>query len=83
MVLHGEERELAVAHALDGAVVQVEVGDLEAGRAGNPVRVANYSEAMVLRGDEHLAGAEVAHRMVPAAVAVGQLGRLAPEGEAR
>ena len=29
VVLHGEQRQLAVAHALDGAVVQVEVRDLE------------------------------------------------------
>ena len=29
VVLHREQRELAMAHALDGSVVQVEVRDLE------------------------------------------------------
>ena len=81
VVLHGEERQLAMAHPFDGAVVQIEVGDLERGRARHPVRIANYREAMVLGGDEHLTGAQIAHRMIAAAVAVGQLGRRSAEGE--
>jgi hypothetical protein len=48
MVLHGEQGQLPVAHALDGTVVQVEVGNLEPGRARDAVRVANYREAMVM-----------------------------------
>ena len=57
VVLHGEERKLAMANAFDGAVVQVEVGHLERGRAGHAACVSNYRESMVLGGDEHLTGA--------------------------
>src|SRR6185437_1028625 len=81
MVLHGEQGQLPVAHALDGAVIQVEVRNLEPGRARDAVRVANYREAMVLSGDEYLVAAQIAHRMVATPVAVRQLGRRAAEGQ--
>ena len=29
MVLHGEQRKLAVADSLDGSVIEIEVGDLQ------------------------------------------------------
>ena len=48
-------------------------------RLGNTVRVANHSEAMVLGGDEHLPRAEVAHGVVPAAMAISHLRGLPPE----
>ena len=81
MVLHCEERELAMANPLDGPVVQIEVRDLERGRSGNAVLIANHSETMVLGGDEHLIGADVAYRVVSASVTVGQLGGPAAVGE--
>jgi hypothetical protein len=74
MVLHCEERELAMANPLDGAVVQIEVRHLECGRSRNAFCIANHSETMVLSGDEHLIGSDVADRVVPASMAVGQLG---------
>ena len=79
VILYGEERKLAVAHPLDGAVVEVQVRHFESAGSGNPIRIANHSEAMVLRSDEHLTGAEVAHRMVAAPMAVGELRRVTSE----
>ena len=75
MVLHCEERELAMANPLDGPIVQIEVRHLQRRRSGNAVGVANHSETMVLGGDEHLIGSDVAYRVVPASVTVRQLGR--------
>jgi hypothetical protein len=57
VVLHREQGQLPMPHALDGPVVEVEVSDLETRRARNPIRIANYSEAMVLCRDEQLAKA--------------------------
>ena len=54
MVLNREERQLAMAHPFDSSVVQVQVTHLERGSAGHPILIANYREAMVLRGDENL-----------------------------
>ena len=81
MVLHGEEWKLAVPHTFDGAVVEVEVGDLERRRARNAIGIANYREAMILRGDENLSRPKIAHRVVPSPVSVGQLGRRAAISE--
>lgn len=81
MVLHCEERELAMANPLDGPIVQIEVRHLERGRSGNAVCIANHSETMVLGGDEHLIGPDVAYRVVSASVTVGQLGGATAIGE--
>jgi hypothetical protein len=81
VVLHGEEGKLTMPNPLDGAVVQVEMSDLECGSSRYPERVSNYREAMVLGRDEHLAGTQIAHRMIPPAVAIGHLGRRAAIGE--
>src|SRR6266536_5022432 len=81
MVLHRKERKLAVANAFDGAVVEVEVGDLECRSTRHTAFVADYRKSVVLRGDEHPAGLHVAHRMVAAAVTVRKLRGLASEGD--
>src|SRR5262245_22835404 len=79
MVLDGEDRQLAVADALHGAVVQVDVRDLDA-RGLQPRGIDRV--AVVLRGDVDPAGAQVLHRMVAAAVSERQLERARPEGAA-
>ena len=56
MVLHGEEWKLAMPNSLYGPVIQVQVGHLQRGRAGNPGSLSNHREAMVLGGDENLIG---------------------------
>ena len=81
MILHREQRELAMANPLDGPIVQIEVRHLERGRSGDAVCVANHSETMVLGGDEHLIGSDVAYRVVPASMTVGQLRRGAAVSE--
>ena len=82
MILDGEERELAVAHPFDRPIVEVQMVDFKAARPGNAIRIANHREAMVLRGDEDLTRADVAHGMVTAAMPIGKLRGVAPEGEA-
>ena len=74
MVLNREERQLPVPDSLDGAVVQIEVGHLEAGCSRNLVTLSNYCEAMILSRDKHLVVPQIPDRMVPAPVAVRQLG---------
>src|SRR4249920_2470201 len=59
----------------------MEVRDLEARGARHPVAISNYREPMVLSRDEHLPAAQIAHRVISAAVPVGKLGRRAAEGE--
>jgi len=81
MVLHCEERELAMANPLDGPIVQIQVRHLERGRSRNTLGSPNHSETMVLGGDEHLIGSNILHRMVSAPVPVRQLGGCASIGQ--
>src|SRR5882724_3452848 len=78
MVLHAEHGQLRVAQALTRPVVEVDVGWFPAA-AGE--RGGVHGEAVVLRGDLHARGREVAHRMVGAVVAERQLVRAAAGGE--
>ena len=79
VVLHREPQHAAVVVAqlqtLDHVVVQADVAD-----PGDPVRRARLPlqrrvdrEPVVVGGDLHLAGGQVHHRLVDAAVPVGQL----------
>ena len=54
-----------MAHAFDRLVVEVDVGDFDFGRE----RIGIDGEAVVLRSDGNLSGAEVLDRLVAAAVA--------------
>src|SRR5690349_680510 len=82
MILNREQRQLSMTNPLYSAVIQIEMGDLETGRAWHPNFVPYNREAMVLRSDEDLIGPDVAHRMVAAAVPVGELGRRPAVGQA-
>jgi hypothetical protein len=68
-----------VAHALDRVVVEVDVGDLDAGFVE---RVHVDHEVVVLRGDLDLAGGELLDRVVAAVVAELEAARAAAEGPA-
>jgi hypothetical protein len=48
MVLHGKNRMLAMTHAFDGTVIEVEVGDLKRFRTWNAAGVAPHRESVVL-----------------------------------
>src|SRR5579864_9704467 len=71
MVLHAEHGLVPVAEALDGAVIQVRVRDLDLG--GQRRRI--HGEAMVLRGDLNPPRAKVLHRMIRATMAELELER--------
>ena len=68
-----------MAEPLDGSVVEIQVRDLDVGRQ----RARIDREAVILRGDFDLAGAELLHRMIRAAMAELQLERLAADSEAK
>ena len=74
MVLHRKQRKLAVPNTLYGTVVQIDMGDFQSGGAGNPVRLSNYREPMVLGGDKYLTAAKISHRMIASPMPVRQLG---------
>jgi len=74
MILNRKQRKLAVPNTLYGTVVQIDMGDLQRGRAGDPVSLSNYRESMVLGGDKYLAVAKISDGMITSAVTVRQLG---------
>ena len=83
VVLHGENGVLPVPHPFHCAVIEVEVRNLKWFRARDAARIAPDREAVVLGSDKYLAGLKIAYRMVSAPVTVGQLHRVAPEGESK
>ena len=79
VVLHGEHRAADVLHALDRAVVEVDIA--HAGDLGID-RVADDRVAVVLAGDIGAVRVQILDRVVNAAVAVLELGCLCADGEA-
>src|SRR5712692_9551024 len=80
MVLDGEDRQLAVAHALGGPIVQIDVGLLEPDlRHGLGVD----GEAVILRRDLDAARGQIAHRMIGAVVSELELVGAAAEGQSQ
>ncbi len=79
VVLHAEDRVVAVAETFQRLVVQVDVGDLDLVEVE---RIRIHREAVIVGGDLHLLGDLVAHRMVGAAVAELQLVGLAAQRQA-
>src|SRR4051794_28687033 len=82
VVLHAAGRDVERPDALDRAVVEVDVGELDGAdlRLDPLAGLARDREAVVLRGDGDPAGAQVLDRVVGAAVAERQLERLQPRG---
>src|SRR5207245_10424461 len=71
--------ELLVVHSLVGVIVEIDVGDLDvAGRK----RIGVHAEAVILRGNFHLFGEEIFHRMIRAVMAKFQFKRLSAKREA-
>ena len=79
MELHAEERLEPRPDAFVGAVVHVDEPGLPVARKGTLV----HRVAVVLAGDVAAARGDLLHRLVHAAMTVGQLVRLAARGEAR
>ena len=77
VVLDAENGELGVAEALDGVVVEIDLGDLGAGFFE---RLRIGGEAVVLRGDGDLAGFEILYWLIAATVAELEFERRAAEG---
>src|SRR5688572_23021774 len=79
VILDPEDRQFLVAKPLDGAVVEVDMRDLEIGRAGNPLLAPLYGEAVVLARDQHITALEILHGMIPAAVSIREFLRATAE----
>src|SRR5690606_9489132 len=69
-----------VPDPFDAAIIEVEVCHLKFWCTWNPGCVSHHREAMVLGGDEDRSRAQVADRMVPAAMAIRHLGGAAAVG---
>src|SRR2546425_1422754 len=82
VVLDGKNRVLPVLYSFDRSVVEVKVGDLKRLRARNATRLSPHRESMILGRDKYLSRRKIAHRMIPPAMAVGQLDRLASHRQA-
>src|SRR5581483_6533181 len=80
MILHAEQRQVAMAQTFERRVVQVHVRQLDFGLRQ---RVGIYREVVVVRSDLDLARVQLLHRMIAAVVAELQLERLAAKREAR
>ena len=80
VVLHAAGRHVERADALDRAVVEVDVRQLDRAdlRLDPLARLPRHREAVVLRGDGDPAGAQVLDRVVGAAVAERELERVQP-----
>src|SRR5690606_303599 len=82
VVLHPEYRQPLVADSFDGAIIEVEVGHLKFCCTWHALRAACHGETVVLGGYQHLAGRQLLDGVVAAPVAIGELGGLAPKGQA-
>src|SRR5690349_21800241 len=82
MILHRENRVLAVPHAFHGVVIEVEVRHDERLGAGHARRIPFDREAVILRRDKYLPCLKIAHWMVAAAMAVRQFRRPSAERQA-
>jgi hypothetical protein len=79
VILHAEQWQVFVAHALIGVVVQVEVGHLDVA-GGERFRI--NAESVILCGDLDLAGQQILDWMIRAVMAEFQFESLAAEGQA-
>src|SRR5262252_5224501 len=70
VILHAEQWRLLVAHAFARMVVQVDMRDFHVARRK---RVRIDRETMILRGNLHLFGQQILHRMIRAVVPKFQL----------
>ena len=79
MILHAEQRQVAMSQAFERLVVQVNVRQFDFGLRQ---RVGIDGEVVVVRRDLDLAALQLLHRMVAAMVSELELEGLAAEGDA-
>ena len=65
MVLHGKDRQFPMAQTFDRSIVKINFGDDSAALFQ---LYGRGRETVILRGDGHLAGFEVFHRLVRASM---------------
>ena len=83
VILHRENRKCFVPKAFHGSVVQIDVGDLEIGRAGDAVGGPVHRESVILRRDEHPSGGQFPNGVISAPMPVGKLAGASAERQAR
>ena len=77
VVLDCENGQLGVLDPFDCAVIEVKVGDLKSVRPRHAPPITPHRETVVLGRYKHLSCRKIPDRMVPAAMPVGELDRLA------
>src|SRR5438105_3944015 len=81
VVLHGKNRVLPVPNTFDRSVVEVKVRHFKRLRTGHSRSLSADRKAMVLGCDKYLPCREIPHRVVSAAMAIGQFHRLTAQRE--
>ena len=81
MVLNGEDRGIPVSDAFHGAVIEVEVRDLQLLGARNAAGIALDRKPVVLRRDKYLPRLDIPYRVITAAMSVGHFRGAPSEGE--
>ena len=79
VILHAEQRQIAVAQAFECLVVQVHVREFDFGLRQ---RVGIDGEVVVVGGDLDFAGVQLLHRMIAAVVSEFEFESFAAEGDA-
>src|SRR5262245_35708816 len=81
VILDSEYRKCFVAKAFHRSVVQIEVGDLQLGRTGDPFGRSLNCKAVVLRGDQYPPRCQILDRVIPASVPIRHLRGLPAESQ--
>ena len=76
VILHAENRQFAMAHAFDRAVIQIDMRHFDLGRE----RIRIDRKSVILRRDRHSSGFQIFNRLVAAAMSEFQFVRFAAEG---
>ena len=79
MILHGNNRQCAMAHAFDAIVVEVNVGDF------NFIwqRLSLHGKAMIMRSNLHVTVARIPDRLIAATMTEHQFESLPTESSAQ
>lgn len=80
VILHREQRQVLVPHALQRVVVKIDVRQLDFARRQ---RIGINREVVIVRRDLDLAGVQLFHGMIPPMMAEFQLVGFAAQSDAR
>lgn len=81
MVLHPKNRHFPVSYAFHSVVIEVKVRDLKFLGTWYAIRASADRKTVILARNQHALGVEIAHRLIAAAMSVGQFFSFGTVGE--